>query len=164
MNLVKNRPYAWVMTIIPRNMLTTFLNGSNPMVDKNEIPAPPSFSEYEEEKTLHRFKMDKFLKKDVALNEISFRNNFSVLHWDPLSGVCYENQQIDSGHPIPFDTLNTLFNEKNMWFNVQPINHVRHSLFSWDVENKKNWVPFLTNDMVIKPSQILCPCTLLLMM
>ena len=139
-------------------MLDKFLNDDNPVLDWEKIATPPPFLEYEEEKTFHKFKADKFLKKDLLFDGIAFRNNFSVLHWDPLSGVCYENQQIDVGYPIPFDTVNTLFNERNIWFNLQPINHVHHSLFSWDLENRKNWVPFLTSDMIIKPCQILCPC------
>ena len=143
---------------MPRGLLDTFLSQESPMLSTQKIPEPASNSEYEEEKTLHRFKLEKFLKKEAVLDEIGFRNSFSILHWDPLSGTCFA-QGSGEDTDIPFDTLNTIFNEKNMWFNVQNVNHARHSLFSYDLENKKHWVPFLTDDMVIKPSQIQCPCT-----
>jgi hypothetical protein len=142
---------------MPRELLESFLSDDS-LLTTRKIPEPSSNSEYEEEKTLHKFKLEKFLKKDSVLNEIEYRNSFSILHWDPLSGTCFA-QGSGEDESIPFDTLNTIFNEKNMWFNVQNVNHARHTLFSYDLENKKHWIPFLTEDMVIKPGQIQCQCT-----
>lgn len=148
---VKSRPYVWVVTIMPRNMLHNHLSPEHPMITSKPIKDPPTTIEFVEEKTTHVFNLKDFLKHEAVQSEINFKNNFSVLHWDPLSGACFDSRQSSK---VPFDILNTLFNEKNIWFNVQYTPICKNPMFCWNLENTDKWLPFLTGDMLIKPGQI----------
>ncbi|KAJ3369566.1 hypothetical protein HDU91_007073 [Kappamyces sp. JEL0680] len=150
----KKRPFTWVVTVIPRSQLHNFLNAGHPALSAQSLAALPDEVEHQDTNGDYTFVQTNFLKCQTVRQEMAFKKKYSVIHWSVLSGHSYE--MLDHQN-VPFDVLSTIFNEKNMWFNVQPAEVCTHPTFSWDIENTSKWIPFLTNDLVIRPGKILCP-------
>lgn len=149
---MKHRPYAWVVTVIPRVHLADHLSPTDPAlsVAPTELPA---IVEYEEGQTLFSFEKQSFHKHQLVCKETEYMKKYSIMHYDPLSGFSYD---VMGREAVPFDNLTTIFNDKNMWFNVQPTTVCTHPTFTWDLDNAQKWVPFLTPDLIIRPGQVLC--------
>jgi hypothetical protein len=113
--LVKRRKYTWVVTITRKEEMQK--------LGIDELPRPPApavfsdvkyFDSFSNESTV--FQGSSFKKQGIVERVRDFRDSFDVLVWDPVTGRYFDS---NSG---PFDRLDTLVNDKNIFYNVQASN------------------------------------------
>jgi hypothetical protein len=82
-----NRPYAWVITIIPNDKLD--IVSTNTSSNPNQTINTSMFFQnvkYNDDND-HQFVNNEFLKYEQVERNLIFYNNYTVLHWDPISGT-----------------------------------------------------------------------------
>jgi hypothetical protein len=150
---VQHRPYAWVVSMFPFSEQATRLR--TPKFKPSERFSSSQFVQYGE----HCFEARDFSKYNQLVEESQSAKESLLLHWDPLTGTPFSSES------VPFDVLHTLFDETNQYFNVNPTVRPNQyyqlisELFSWSIQNIEKWVPFLTQDLVVRPGQVACYCT-----
>ncbi|KAJ1515630.1 hypothetical protein HMI54_009164 [Coelomomyces lativittatus] len=87
------------------------------------------------------------------LQQTSFKNSsLNIKLWDLYTGI---PMTMSNGHFPFFLSIHTLFNNKNLWMNVQASDFISRPIFSWDLTNPKAWIPFFTKDALVTFSPLL---------
>ncbi|KAJ3222617.1 hypothetical protein HK099_002087 [Clydaea vesicula] len=118
---LKTRPYVWVVTIedntfsadtltplLQKNMNIRYPNltvGNGNSLDTSSIGGTPL--------SLPRAN---FFSFDNSATAVKDNCNRKVFHWDPTSGACYSNPEEND---FAFERIETLFNNENLFFNIQ---------------------------------------------
>ncbi|KAI8894187.1 hypothetical protein BC833DRAFT_605800 [Globomyces pollinis-pini] len=151
---VKYRPYAWVVTIIPRSEITKHSQNDQSFMENQFYHTREQYLKlkYNDRETDFVYQQNKFAKLNSIQLVNRFNEKYSILHWDPLSGLYYTADE------CPYDVLNTLYYNQNIYFNVQSTNDCTNHTFSYDLFNSQKWIPFLTTEVIIHPGQIISQC------
>ncbi|KAJ2992659.1 hypothetical protein HDV02_002944 [Globomyces sp. JEL0801] len=151
---VKYRPYAWVVTIIPRSEITKHSQNDQSFMENQFYHTREQYLKlkYNDRETDFVYQQNKFAKLNSIQLVNRFNEKYSILHWDPLSGLYYTADE------CPYDVLNTLYHNQNIYFNVQSTNDCTNHTFSYDLFNSQKWIPFLTTEVIIHPGQIISQC------
>jgi len=94
-------------------------------------------------KNSREFNLSKFANYNNLLEEYKYKCNIKVTHWNAMTG-----QSFVDGNDSKFqcEEIESLFNHKNIYFNIQRSENFSRTVFSWNIENNTKWMPFLSPD------------------
>ncbi|ORY66769.1 hypothetical protein LY90DRAFT_667933 [Neocallimastix californiae] len=89
------------------------------------------------------YNVTKFANYNNLLEEYKYRCKVKVTHWNAMTG-----QSFVDGDENKFQCKNivSLFNHKNIFFNIQRSENFSRSIFSWNLNDNTKWMPFLSQD------------------
>lgn len=85
-------------------------------------------------------------KKKVKESNKLDKIDTTACHWNPANGQMYFDDEV-TNPTFPFTQLDTVFNDKNIWINIQPMSEVPKC--DLDFDDEENWVPFINSKYVI---------------
>lgn len=66
--------------------------------------------------TQESFNVKDFERFSITESIRAVNNGLVILHYDTASGKCFKDAP---GKKFPFDRISTLFNHRNIWYNIQ---------------------------------------------
>ncbi|KAI9309973.1 hypothetical protein DFJ73DRAFT_968909 [Zopfochytrium polystomum] len=134
---VKRRPYVWVVTITPK----TSTHATEAVDDFAPCTISYFASDNDPPVVFFRSKFKHF-EEARAIQDVN--NRYRIIHWDPLTGSCF-NSPRQPGYF--FERIETLFNHQNLFFNIQRSDQPRRPFFSWNLHNLNHWIPFFVQNL-----------------
>jgi len=133
---LKYRPYMWV--IVMENS-----EGNNKSESKLKLFLKNNKS----------FDVTKFANYNKLLEEYKYKCKIKITHWNAMTGQSYID---DQDNKFQCENIEVLFNHKNIFFNIQRSENFSRSVFSWNINDKTKWTPFLSPDNEF--GEIKCSC------
>ncbi|KAI9327055.1 hypothetical protein BDR26DRAFT_876141 [Obelidium mucronatum] len=133
----KKRPYVWVISILKSD--------HEAYIEAEEFddfsPCEITYSNVEPPLQFQRTEFRQVLE---ASRRQTNNIDVQVIHWDPVTGANYtKSHQPNFG----FERIETVFDNTNIFYNIQKSNNLKRPFFSWDLGNLKHWIPFFPEDL-----------------
>ncbi|ORY49523.1 hypothetical protein BCR33DRAFT_847478 [Rhizoclosmatium globosum] len=134
---VKRRPYVWVVSILQSESASAVVDEMDDfaacqIVYTNVVGNPLAYNRTD------------FRQMAEAAKRQNGNKEVQIVHWDAATGTNYTKS---SQANFPFDKIETLFDNTNIFYNIQKSDNLKRTFFSWDLANLNHWVPFFPEDL-----------------
>ncbi|KAI8616421.1 hypothetical protein BC830DRAFT_201968 [Chytriomyces sp. MP71] len=149
---VKQRPYAWVVTIIHPEQDLFSEREDVDMFRSCTI----SYSNVDGEQI--GYQRSQFRQAVAAARAQEGNRTVQVIHWDPVTGMNFSKP---SQLGFNFERVEVVFDASNIFYNVQKSDSLLRPFFSWDLNDLTHWIPFYSEDLkATDPLQCIQPQSL----